>query len=74
VVLAEGDDGVVPLEALLRGLREVEARRVVSATPARRVVVRRDRRGHLGDLDGMPAMPPGRAARPEDCVLSRARI
>jgi hypothetical protein len=52
----------------------VEALRAVAAAPARGVVVRRDRRRHLGGLDEMPAMPPGCAARPEVGVLSRARI
>ena len=44
VVVAERDDRLVALDALVGRLREMEALRVVAAAPARRIVVRRNAR------------------------------
>jgi hypothetical protein len=44
VTRAEGEDGLVALDPLLDRLREADPVRVVAATPAERVVMRRDAR------------------------------
>ena len=46
MVVAERDDGLVALDPELGRLRKMEALRVVTAAPARRVVVGRNRRRH----------------------------